>query len=310
MIYTVTLNPAVDKTLVVDNFSIGSVNRILSQRTDPGGKGINVSRVIHALGGESIATGLLAGESGAFIERSLKAAGISCQFVLFPGQTRTNLKITDPTTGICTDINESGEPVSPDAPEKLLTTLCGEVQPGDIVILSGSLPKGAPDTLYASWISTLRKQNVRIILDTDGLPLRLGLQASPDIVKPNLQELERLTGHSLDTQAALINAGKGLLAVGVRQVCISLGAEGALLVTSNGAWYAPGINVPIGSTVGAGDSMVAALALGLQRGFSPENSFRLAMAVSAATVSLPGTQPPDWHLVQALMPSVCLIPIN
>lgn len=307
MIYTVTLNPAVDKTLVIRDFSLGAVNRILSQRIDPGGKGINVSRVIHALGGESIAAGLLAGESGAFIQHSLHETGISCHFLQVPGQTRTNFKITDPVSGICTDINEAGDPVSPEALDGLLSSLCRMVQPEDIVVLSGSLPKGAPEALYADWISALCRQRVRVLLDADGAPLRYGLSEAPHGVKPNRQELERLMGHPLETREALADAGQQLLSAGVRLVCISLGADGALLVTSDGTWYAPGIKVPVRGTVGAGDSMVAALALGLQQGHSPEQNFRMAMAASAASVSMPGTQPPSRELVRSLMDRVSLV---
>ena len=192
MIYTVTLNPALDKTVEIPGMALDTVNRITEMRTDPGGKGINVSKVIAKLGGESCAAGILGGGSGKMLEKLLEGEPFATRFRFVEGQTRTNLKIIDREGHTNTDINEPGLTVTDADLDALLHELLAELRPGDIVVLAGSLPKGAPQDTYRTWTAACKKAGARVFLDADGALLAEGLKAAPYLIKPNDDELSRL----------------------------------------------------------------------------------------------------------------------
>ena len=304
MIYTVTLNPALDKTVEIPGMALDTVNRITSMRTDPGGKGINVSKVIAKLGGESCAVGILGGESGRTLLAALEREGLRTHFRFVEGQTRTNLKIIDRALHTTTDINEPGLTVSPADLDALLRDLLGMVREGDIVVLAGSLPQGAPQDTYRVWTAACREKGARVCLDADGVLLAEGLKAAPYLIKPNEDELSRLVGHRLTDTDELIAEGRRLLKGGVTRVVISLGEHGALYLRGNEVLYAEGLSVPVGSTVGAGDSVVAALAYADSLGMSDEDAVRLSTATGAANVMCSGTQPAEREAVEKLLPQV------
>lgn len=304
MIYTVTLNPALDKTVEIPGMALDTVNRITSMRTDPGGKGINVSKVIAKLGGESCAVGILGGESGRTLLAALEREGLRTHFRFVEGQTRTNLKIIDRALHTNTDINEPGLTVSPADLDALLRDLLGMVHEGDIVVLAGSLPQGAPQDTYRVWTAACREKGARVCLDADGALLAEGLKAAPYLIKPNEDELSRLVGHRLTDTDELIAEGRRLLKGGVTRVVISLGERGALYLRGNEVLYAEGLSVPVGSTVGAGDSVVAALAYADSLGMSDEDAVRLSTATGAANVMCSGTQPAEREAVEKLLPQV------
>ena len=304
MIYTVTLNPALDKTVEIPGMALDTVNRITSMRTDPGGKGINVSKVIAKLGGESCAVGILGGESGRTLLAALERDGLRTHFRFVEGQTRTNLKIIDRALHTNTDINEPGLTVSPADLDALLRDLLGMVREGDIVVLAGSLPQGAPQDTYRVWTAACREKGARVCLDADGVLLAEGLKAAPYLIKPNEDELSRLVGHRLTDTDELIAEGRRLLKGGVTRVVISLGERGALYLRGNEVLYAEGLSVPVGSTVGAGDSVVAALAYADSLGMSDEDAVRLSTATGAANVMCSGTQPAEREAVEKLLPQV------
>lgn len=304
MIYTVTLNPALDKTVEIPGMALDTVNRITSMRTDPGGKGINVSKVIAKLGGESCAVGILGGESGRTLLAALEREGLRTHFRFVEGQTRTNLKIIDRALHTNTDINEPGLTVSPADLDALLRDLLGMVREGDIVVLAGSLPQGAPQDTYRVWTAACREKGARVCLDADGVLLAEGLKAAPYLIKPNEDELSRLVGHRLTDTDELIAEGRRLLKGGVTRVVISLGEHGALYLRGNEVLYAEGLSVPVGSTVGAGDSVVAALAYADSLGMSDEDAVRLSTATGAANVICSGTQPAEREVVEKLLPQV------
>lgn len=304
MIYTVTLNPALDKTVEIPGMALDTVNRVTSMRTDPGGKGINVSKVIAKLGGESCAVGILGGESGRTLLAALEREGLRTHFRFVEGQTRTNLKIIDRALHTNTDINEPGLTVSPTDLDALLRDLLGMVREGDIVVLAGSLPQGAPQDTYRVWTAACREKGARVCLDADGVLLAEGLKAAPYLIKPNEDELSRLVGHRLTDTDELIVEGRRLLKGGVTRVVISLGERGALYLRGNEVLYAEGLSVPVGSTVGAGDSVVAALAYADSLGMSDEDAVRLSTATGAANVMCSGTQPAEREAVEKLLPQV------
>lgn len=304
MIYTVTLNPALDKTVEIPGMALDTVNRVTSMRTDPGGKGINVSKVIAKLGGESCAVGILGGESGRTLLAALEREGLRTHFRFVEGQTRTNLKIIDRALHTNTDINEPGLTVSPADLDALLRDLLGMVHEGDIVVLAGSLPQGAPQDTYRVWTAACREKGARVCLDADGVLLAEGLKAAPYLIKPNEDELSRLVGHRLTDTDELIAEGRRLLKGGVTRVVISLGERGALYLRGNEVLYAKGLSVPVGSTVGAGDSVVAALAYADSLGMSDEDAVRLSTATGAANVMCSGTQPAEREAVEKLLSQV------
>ena len=305
MIYTVTLNPALDKTVEIPSFTPGCVNRITSVRTDPGGKGINVSKGIQQLGGTGIACGILGGHTGEIIRAALAEMGLETLFVFAEGETRTNLKISDPVSHENTDINESGFAVPRGAADGLLRELTGRIMPGDLVVLSGSLPKGLPAETYADWIRALKARGAKTFLDADGEALVRGIDAAPYLIKPNHLELAGYVGRELPGIPERRAAAKEILGrTGIRRVVVSMGSEGLLFVGREVCLYTEGLRVPVKSTVGAGDSTVAALAWAEERGMSPEETVRLAAAAGAASVMCSGSQPPTMGQIRELLPGV------
>ena len=304
MIYTVTLNPAIDKTAYIPGFCTGGVNRVQSLREDAGGKGINVSKCLKALGADSVAAVILAGEAGKYFENQLKQEGLEILSVQTVGQTRTNLKIVDKESGQNTDINEPGPTVDESVLQTLLDNICKKITPGDIVILSGSLPKGAAADTYRQWTEKLHAAGARVILDADGEAMAEGIKAAPDLVKPNETELARLLGRPLHTEEQYLAAGKELLALGIANVVISLGGEGGLFLWNDAIYRAEGLQVSVQSTVGAGDSVVAAMAYGMEKNLPRQAQIALAMAMGAASVMQSGSQAPDMDTVQTLAKQV------
>lgn len=305
MIYTVTLNPALDKTVEIPSLTVDSVNRITAMRTDPGGKGINVSKVIRELGGESTATGILAGNTGRTISSALEEMEIRADFKFVEGETRTNLKVIDPLNHTNTDLNEPGVTVSGEILNGLLAELLSKIREGDIVVLSGSLPKGSPKDTYGTWVRACKKAGAKVILDADGELLVNGMQASPYLIKPNHHELSELMGKEMETPEELEEAARGLMEeYGIAKIVVSMGGAGALYISKDETIYAEGLKVPVQSTVGAGDSVVAALAVSEESGKSPEDTVRLSTACGAANVMCSGTQAAKYSVIEELMPKV------
>ena len=304
MIYTVTLNPAVDKTVVIESLRTGSVNRVGSVREDAGGKGINVSKCLQKLGADSVAAMILAGDTGKRLENMLKAMEIPVLSVWADGESRTNLKIIDPVKKENTDINEPGPKVSAELLESLKEKLGEKIQAGDIVILSGSLPAGVDRGLYGEWTSYFRSLGACVYLDADGEPMHKGMAAIPYMIKPNNDELAALLGKSALTMEEMLSEGKRLRDTGIEEIIISLGGDGALFVSRDGCYHGEGLSVPVKSTVGAGDSVVAAAAFGQVRNLNREDRIRLCVAIGAASVMQSGTQPPEAELVWELAEQV------
>lgn len=305
MIYTVTLNPALDKTVEIPSLTVDAVNRITSMRTDPGGKGINISKVIQKLGGASVAAGILGGDTGRAILSALTEMGLTTLFHFVEGETRTNMKIIDPDNHTNTDINEPGVTVSEEILEKLLEELLAKVTKEDIVVISGSMPKGSPKDTYYTWTKAFREKGAKVILDADGDLLKAGLKASPYLIKPNNHELGALTGRALETPEEIAETAAELMKeYGIGKVVVSMGGDGAVYVTKDKTIYAEGLKVPVGSTVGAGDSVVAALAVSEEEGKTLEETVRLSTAVGAANVMCSGTQAAEYEVVETLLPKV------
>lgn len=291
MIYTVTLNPAIDKTIVLDKLSLGQVNRSISSRDDIGGKGINVAKVIKNLGYNVCALGFIGKENSDYIYRKLNKYGVCHDFIEVDGETRTNIKIVERDEGIFTDINQCGFSVDNLDVEKLIKKLKNRVNKDDVVVLSGSLPKGIDNNIYKVIIEQLKTQNVKVILDAEGQALRYGIEAEPYLIKPNINELKTIV-HCSENIEDIKKAVKEFVEKGII-VSVSMGENGALLLTKEHSLYSKPLKVDVKSTVGAGDSMVGAFAIGIHEDMSLEDTFRLAIASSTAKVTMEGSQAPD-----------------
>jgi 1-phosphofructokinase len=306
MIVTVTLNPAVDKTLMVRRFTVGKTNRGEIERLDPGGKGINVAKALQQLGSPVTAIGFVAGMNGRFIRRALEALKIPADFVDVEGETRINLKITDPQNATETEINESGFPVGPEDLARLKEKLGACAARAKVVVFSGSLPPGAPPNTYADLLAIARGQGAKTILDTSGAALAKGMEGRPDFVKPNRVEAEDLLRRSLGTRTELARAVRELLDMGPSMAAISMGAEGLVAGCRDRITLAVPPPVQARSSVGAGDALVAAFAYAMVEDLEFDAAVRLATAMGAATAAAGGSSVAGMDAVRALLPQIVL----
>lgn len=301
MIITVTFNPAVDKTAEVNTLIVGGLNRLFNVRQDAGGKGINVSKTLKALGTSSLAVGFLGGSAGTFIEQALEKAGIASHFVHVNGNTRTNLKVLNAQMEL-TELNEPGPQISADQIEDLIRVILSDAKENDLVILSGNVAPGVPDDVYALIIERLREKKIRCILDADGALFRKGIKAGPYAIKPNRYELAQYFGLPEDelTTEKMVELGSRFLNEDTRLVAISMGIEGSLFLSADEVISAPALKIDYQSSVGAGDAMVAAIADGLEKGMSLPDLVSWAVAVSAGACTTQGTQPAELSVVEEL----------
>lgn len=300
MIITVTINPAVDKTVEIEELKYGELNRFKNVISDAGGKGINVSKAIKALGGNSIASGFIGGSNGIFIETALNELNINCDFIHIQQNTRSNLKIVE-NNGRVTELNEPGSKILPNEIDNLIEKLESYANNSSLFVLSGSVPDSVDKNIYKILIEKLKLKGAKILLDADGELFLNGLKAKPNIIKPNRYELENL--YNLNHKASdneLIKIGSDILKNGIDLVAISLGKEGAIFIDKNNIIKCNALDVKSHSTVGAGDSMVAALAFGIDNNLDFENCIKLAVATSAGAVTTIGTKPPTLDLINQL----------
>ena len=305
MIYTVTLNPALDKTLCIPGFAAGSVNRVKAQRLDAGGKGINVSKAIKALGGESRAYAPIGGQAGQTLKELVSALGIELLYTEIQGETRTNIKITDALTGQTTDINSPGPVLDTKSAETIYERVLALPSAGDTVVLSGSLPEGFGTDRLKALIDGLKLCGVSVLADLSGAALKAVAEAGPCLIKPNIFELSELADGRFNEINEIISCAKGLQArFGIDTVVVSMGENGLLTIAKSGVYRAFAPKVEVKSTVGAGDAVTGAFAYGLENNMSIKQITALAAAAGAAAVAAEGTQMPDSGLIKALMNSI------
>lgn len=290
MIITVTLNPAIDRTVEIEDFRLNTVNRISNSRDDAAGKGINVSKVIKVLEHESIAVAICAGNNGDFIKEHLDDNEIQHDMFQVSGETRINLKIVDNVNRTHTDINQRGPKVSEEQIEEIKEHILKYAQRDNIFVFSGSVTEGFRSDIYKELIKMVKDRGCKTILDADGKLFTEALESAPYLVKPNIHELENALEMRIDNKKDVINAVDVILNKGVEMVAVSLGHEGSMFISKDKVYWARGIEVEVKSTVGAGDSMVAALAVATKKGLDMKEAIRLGAAVSTANVMTYGTQ--------------------
>jgi 1-phosphofructokinase family hexose kinase len=304
MIITVTLNPAIDQTLVLPHFVAGDTNRVKSARFDSGGKGINVSKVIHALGGHPLTTGFAPGTLGRYIEHSLAEAGITCDFLHTRGQTRTNITIVDEARSIQTLISSPGPETDYRHFERLTDRIRRHITVGDWVVLAGSVPPGLPPTVYRDLIMMVQRRGAKAILDADGPALADSIEAHPYMIKVNRREMERLVGHPISDESSAMRAAESIHQAGVSVVVVTRGREGAVAVDNEGGWAAVAPRIHTVSTVGAGDAFLGAMVTTMSSGGSLYDGLRLGCAAGTATCLTPGTELCSQSQIDEFLPKV------
>jgi 1-phosphofructokinase len=284
-VVTVTANAAIDHTVWVPGFRAGEVNRVAAEDRSPGGKGVNVAAALRVLDVEVDATGFLGAGNAGLFEAFFAEAGIGDHFVRLDGVTRTGIKIVDERAGTTTDVNFPGIAPGPGDVDRLLEVVGDLARRAAWVALSGSLPAGAPLDLYARLTQVAHAGGAAVALDTSGKALAAAVGAAPDLVKPNVEELEALVRRPLPDVGALLGAVADLQAAGVSRVVVSMGAEGGLFVAGDEAVVARPPRVAVVSTVGAGDATVAGTLAATLAGASLEDVARLATACGASAVT-------------------------
>lgn len=277
MIYTLTLNPAVDYYIAVDNLKLGEVNRTKTEQIRFGGKGINVSLVLNEFGIKSTCLGFVGGFTGDALENHLIQNGINCNFVKVTGNTRINVKLND------TDINASGPDISSENLQELYSKL-DKLSNGDVLVLSGSVPKTLPQNIYETVLEHLKNKDVDFVVDAEKDLLLGTLKYNPFLIKPNHHELGDIFGVEITDFDTALTYAKKLQDMGAKNVMVSLGELGAVLLDKNGNDYtelAPKGEVI--SAVGAGDSAVAAFLVEYLNGKDYADCLKLAVATGSAT---------------------------
>jgi 1-phosphofructokinase len=304
------MNPALDKTVTVDGIALARLNRIKEVRMDAGGKGINVAKVLRGFQVDVAAWGIAGGYQGRLIQDKLQAQGIPCFFLEGAGETRVNMKVVDESTKLTTEFNEPGVEVNGSQLAQFTDRFLQGIAGVSYVVLGGSLPPGAPSGYYRTLIEAAAAKNVPVILDADGEALAQGMEAAPYAVKPNIHELENYFGCRLQDDREIVNAARSLIAAkGVQLVQVSMGGNGSILVDGQEAHRAKPFPIVPVSTVGAGDSMVAAMVYGLLHQLPLSDISRLTSAAGTITASKAGTQVCTIQEVKEKQDSVELIPI-
>jgi 6-phosphofructokinase 2 len=304
VIVTVTLNPSLDEHIAVNHLVVEEANRWVKLRRYAGGKGIDVSRAIHEMGGMTVAYGFIGGGNGRAIEILLDEEGVLASFTPINQETRANFIITDMTTGQQTRIDAPGPRVSKRALERFRKKL-RQIRPKpDMLALGGSVPPGVPVSIYRDIIAECRENRVKTILDADGQWLVEGIKARPYLIKPNVREAEALLGRPLATEQSIIEAALDLVATGIEVVVISRGKEGTIAASKRSVFKAVSPPVRVKSRVGAGDCTVAGLALKLAYGKSLKEACRLGVAMGTAAVLTPGTELCHRADVERLLPKI------
>ena len=284
MIYTLTLNPCLDYLIECNDIRLGKTNRSSSEKICFGGKGINVSFMLHELGEESVALGFVGGFTGNELEKLVNEKEIKTDFVkVSNGQTRINVKVKGENI---TEINASGFELCKEDLQKLYDKL-SEVSEGDTVVMGGSAPKGAPDCIYEDICRTLSEKKAKLVVDTTGNKLLNCLKYKPYLIKPNKDELCELFGRSVDTFDEIAECARELQNLGAVNVLISMGGDGAILADEFGKIHKTQAHKIVAvNTVGAGDSMVAGFLKGAQKGC--EYALKLGNACGGATAMCDG----------------------
>ena len=284
MILTVSCNPAIDKTYNTSNVMIGQVNRMRDLVSIPGGKAVNVTKVLRQFDAHVTATGFIGGYTGEFIEEQLRDMGVNTSFTTIRGLTRSNMNIIG-DDGYVTEILEPGPKILSFEREDFMDRFRELVKISEYVVLSGSLTEGLSEDFYAKLIKICNESGSNAFLDASGEPLKRGIEAVPYCIKPNRRELEYAVGKKLTTEAEIIQAAYEYVKNGISKVVVSMGDKGLLQITKTKVIKAVPPHIKKVNTVGCGDCVVAAMILGMIQGLEDEDIMKFAAGVSAANAT-------------------------
>ena len=288
MIFTLTMNPCLDRYIYVDKLVVDDTIRAKKTVDYPAGKGIDVSRVIKELGGVSVAISLIGGDTGRKLEEMLDKEGVIYSSIRVPQETRLNV-ILETKEGQYR-ISMPGERIGVKKLESVLDVLHALVRENDTVVVSGSLPSGVSPDFYTGVVFTLKQWGVTVYFDADGDKLLAGLIGQPDYIKPNLHEFQRLIDKEISNVTEMIEQAERIISIyGLKGILLTLGGKGAYYISLDKTLYTASVKVPVKSAVGAGDSFLAAFALKKAEGASDEEALKWANAAGAAAVMTPGT---------------------
>jgi len=291
MIYTLTLNPAIDRTITADQINYKDVTRVTSTRRDPAGKGVNVSKVIKSLSMQSVCLGFVAGNNGVYIKDQLDLMEIKHDFITVFGETRENIKLIEKETNNVLEINETGPTITNREIQFLHDKLEILLKKDDVLVVSGSVPNGVSKELYSDIIKEYKRLGVKVILDASGELFKSTIGALPNIIKPNKYELETYLDKTLDNDTDIKEAALELVKSGIEQVIVSLGQDGAMYVDKDTQFKVVVPKLIVKSSVGAGDSFVAGLCVALSKFDSVQEQIVFAASVGSASCLAEGTNP-------------------
>ncbi|WP_367369517.1 1-phosphofructokinase [Pediococcus parvulus] len=279
MIYTVTLNPSIDYVVQLPKLNLGEVNRLETSYKFPGGKGINVSRILRELGYANQAWGFLGGFTGEFVSDKLNQLNLDSHFTKIADDTRINVKLKADQE---TELNAAGPKITK-AEKQVFVSQFDELKENDVVIFSGSVPSSLPETFYFDLIQKVKERHAEYAVDTTGEALKKTLPTHPVVVKPNNHELADLFGVELNSLAEIKKYGQKLIAMGAQNVMISMGGDGGMLVTKDHCYRSAAPRGTVQNSVGAGDSMLAGFTGTFDATHDPVESFRYGLACGSAT---------------------------
>ena len=305
-VITVTANPALDLTINATGWERGVVNRGDSMTVTPGGKGVSVAINLVEAGVDALVTGWMGEGNDIHFTREFRMLGLRDEFIRIPGDIRRNVKIID--EGETTDFNLPGEPIPADRREALIDFLDEAVPQASMLVMGGSLPPSIDKDFYAQMVKRYRGQCDYIVVDTSDKALAETMRADilPDIIKPNIHELQTLVGQKIESDEEILAAARGFIARGMKMVVVSMGERGAWLVTGDEAVHAKPPRVKVASTVGAGDAMVAGVVRGILNNRDLEDIARTATAFSAGNIMVTGVQLPSQEKIEELKGKVII----
>ncbi len=311
MMLVMCANAGIDRTYEVENFAVGSYHMPRRFRADAGGKGVNVARALRTLGAEVLLVGFAGGISQPFMTEMLAQQGIVTEFVPIGEESRLCINIVDPSNASQTQLDETSPLVTPDEVERLKRQWRRLLDRSNMAIISGSAPRGVPFHFYEEMVQLARDKRVPLMLDARDQLLASAIDAAPEVIKPNLHELQELIGSPLSVPQGVVKAAKDLIGRGVRIVIVSMGKRGAIFVTARqGSYWAVPPEIESVSSVGSGDATVAGFAAASIRNQPLEQRIRWAVAMGAAAASTFGAVPESKRDVEGLLAGVRIEPLE
>ena len=292
MIATITMNPCIDKTFTIRGFAYGGLNRVQTKRSDFSGKGSNVSIVLKELEMPVRTFGINYTKNGQDFSKGLEALGIHYEAFMAEGSVRENIKVMNEEDRVTTELNQKGDPLDEKTIREFREQLLDQLSDPeiDMVVITGSVPQGVPTSFYRDLTAECKKIGKKVILDAEGELFLEGIKACPDVIKPNLYEFETAFGLERPEQEDILRKAREVIDGGVGIICLSMGAEGALIIDRDEAWICPADKIDVRSTQGAGDSMVAGMCLAMEKGLPLSEILRYGVIAADGSLIREGTQ--------------------